>query len=167
MMTLTRTLAQFAIYVGFAGLVAYFSSAPAYQVLEPQAGLVKLSFSHAAARREPCHRLTPEELAELAPNMRRSESCKRERIDLYIELKLDGEVVYAEMIAPSGLARDGEASVYEKFIVPPGTHAFDISMRDTVRTSGSDYSAQHITEIKPGQLLVIDFDDTSGGFSFR
>jgi hypothetical protein len=167
MNVLVRACAQFIIYVGIGLSIAHFSAAPAYEHLDPNAVLVKMSFSHAAAHREPCRRRTQEELAALAPNMRKPMTCTRERVDLKLELKLDGVVLYAATAAPSGLARDGEATIYEKFIVAPGTHEFDVSMRDTLREAGFDHSAKYAAVLAPGQLLVIDFDATSGGFSFR
>lgn len=167
MNALIRVCIPFVIYVAIGFFIAHFSAAPAYQHLDPNAVLVKMSFSHAASHREPCRILTAEELAALATNMRKPLSCTRERVDLTVELKVDGDVLYADNVAPSGIARDGEATVYEKFIVAAGAHVFETSMRDTVRESGMDHSASYAAVFEPGQLLVIDFDATTGGFSFR
>ena len=167
MVRIARVIAGLVVYAGFMAFIVSFSNAPTYEHLDPDAVLVKLSFSHAAARREPCRELTAEELAQLARNMRQPVACGRERVDLVVDLKLDGETLYAAEIAPSGLARDGEATVYEKFVVTAGSHVIDIAMRDSRRTSGFDHVGRHASELAPGQLVVIDFDETDGGFVFR
>jgi len=167
MVALARFVVEIALYAAFMAALVIFSSAPAYQHLDPEAVLVKMSFSHAAARLKPCRRLDADELAALPPNMRQPTACERARVNLSVNLELDGEVLYAASVPPSGLASDGEATIYEKFVIDPGRHSFTVSMRDTVRESGSDYTATYDAELEPGQLLVIDFDDVSGGFSFR
>jgi len=65
-----RYAIQAVLYGAFAAFVGYFSTAPTYDHLAPGEALVRLSFSHAAQRKEPCRERTPEELAKLAPNMR-------------------------------------------------------------------------------------------------
>ena len=167
MLTIVKRLAGLALYAAFMAGIVSFSSAPAYEHLDPDAVLVKMSFSHAAARREPCRELTQDELAQLARNMRQAVACERERVDLVVELKLDGKTLFAAKVPPSGLARDGEATVYEKFVVTAGSHVIDVAMRDSRRESGFDHIGRHAYEFAPGQLVVIDFDDTSGGFVFR
>ncbi len=158
---------QFGLYAAIVAAIIHFSSAPAYQPIDPTAALVKISFSHTTAPREPCRRQTDEEIAALAPNMRRPMLCTRERIDLDIALTIDGETVYSASVPPSGLARDGEATVYEKFTVDAGQHAFGVTMRDGTSAAAVDYAATHTATLQPGQLLIIDFDRVSDGFSFR
>jgi len=85
----------------FAVLVGYFSNAPAYRSFPADAALVKLSLSHAGARKVECRRFTPEEIAALAPNMRRPLDCPRERVALRVELDIDGHNLYAASVPPS------------------------------------------------------------------
>lgn len=167
MTRVSRALAQTVVYGGFAALVGYFSSAPAYQYLAPDRALVKLSFSHAGAPIRPCRERTAEELAELAPNMRRARDCPRQRVDLVVVLELDGRVVLRERLPPSGLAGDGEASIYRSLPVPAGRHSLTARLRDTPRPEGFDHVASIRQALQPGQTLVVDFDSGAGDFVFR
>jgi hypothetical protein len=81
-------------------------------------------------------RLTPEEIAKLAPNMRRPEKCERERLPLTVELEIDGEIVKRIEAPPSGLWNDGPASVYQRFEIAPGTHTIIAS----VATAGTTHT---------------------------
>ena len=100
-----RAFAQFALYAGFALLVATFSYWPPYARIDPDSAVIKLSFSHAGDLREPCRTLSPEELAALAPNMRSGVDCPRERVSVVVELEIDGERVYRAELPPSGPRR--------------------------------------------------------------
>lgn len=162
-----RFLAAAVVYGAFAMLLGAFSDAPRYRHLAADAALVRLSFDHAAARREPCRQRTPEEIAALAANMRTATECSRERVDLRVELDLDGETLLAMDVPPTGLARDGEATVYERFPVPAGVHSLTVRMRDSVGDSGFDHVASRDVEFVAGQNFVIDFDAAAGGFVFR
>ncbi len=162
-----RAPVQVLLYGGFAVALAVFSNRPVYQHMDSAAALIKLSFSHATQRREPCRTLSADELSALAPNMRRPLDCARERVDLRLALRVDDELLYDAALPPSGLARDGEATVYRKFVVEPGAHTVTLAMRDSPRQDGYDYTVNHDVELAPGQLLVIDFDAGSGGFKFR
>jgi hypothetical protein len=161
-----RIAAQVVIYAACAGLLGYFAAAPSYRAFPADAALIKMSFSHASAPRAPCRQLTAEEIAQLAPNMRRSMDCPRERVDLLVELALDGERIYRAEVPPSGLHSDGEASVYEKFTVPSGEHHIAARLRDSVRPTGFDYQHEAAVQLTPGQNFVIDFDTAAGGFVF-
>jgi hypothetical protein len=86
-----RIALQAVTYSGFAAVVGYLSASPAYDYAAEEKATIKLSLSHAAKRVEPCVRLTPEEIAKLAPNMRRPEKCERERLPLTVELWRDRE----------------------------------------------------------------------------
>lgn len=163
----TRLVASVLLYGGFGLCIAAFSNAPTYRHADPGSAFVKLSFSHAAARREACRRLSPEDVAALPPNMRRPMACSRERVDVRIEFAVDAERLFAADLTPAGLARDGEATVYHKFAIEPGAHVLEVQLRDTPRVSGYDYSARHEIVLDAGQLLVVDFDAKSGGFRFR
>ena len=127
--------------------------------------MVKLSFSHAGERREPCLTLSPEELAALAANMRSGVDCPRERVPVVVEL--DGERVYHASLAPAGLAGDGPSSVYERFEVPAGHHRIRVRLRDTVRESGFDHEDAADVRLVERRSFVIDFRAELGGFQFQ
>ena len=126
-----------------------------------------MSLSHAAERVEPCVPLTQEEIAELAANMRRTETCERERLPLVLEVDIDGETVVGIEAEPSGLWNDGPASIYERFEVAPGEHVVAARLRDTARTNGWDYETTETVDLLPGRYFTITFRSESGGFNFR
>lgn len=166
MNAVARYAAQGVLYGAFVVAVGYFSSAPAYRHIAADEALVRLSFSHAAQRREPCRTRTPEELAKLPPNMRAERVCPRERADVIVELEMDGQLLYRIVVAPSGLGRDGAATVYRRHVVAAGPHRFRARLADDVRGEFS-YSAERDVEIGAGRVLLIDFNAAAGGFVFR
>ena len=161
-----RYLAQALLYAAFVAVIGYFSSAPPYMHLRPDEALLKLSFSHAGARKEPCRERTPEELAKLAPNMRAQTVCARERVPVTVEIELDGAPLFRVVAPPSGLARDGASTVYRRVTVPAGTHRIVARLADTPNGE-FDHAGDTTVDLAPGHVLVIDFDATGGGFLFR
>jgi hypothetical protein len=161
-----RYLGQGAVYLLLALAIGYFSDRPAYTHFPPDMALIKLSFAH-GAQKEECRRRTAEELAKLAPNMRRTMVCSRERLPVAVELVLDGEPLYQEVLAPTGLAGDGPSRTYQRFAVPPGRHELVVRLRDSDREVGFDYERTATIELKPAQSLAIDFRAEMGGFILR
>lgn len=162
-----KYLLQALLYAAFIALIGYFSVAPAYRHVDPELAIVKLAFSHAAERREPCRKLTPAELAQLAPNMRRPMDCDRERLPLLVELEIDGELVFQAEEAPTGLWQDGASTIYRKFLVQPGSHELVARLRDGRDTVGFDYEQAATVELAAGQNFVIGFRPAAGGFKFQ
>jgi len=155
---------QAAMYAAFVAVIGYFASLPAYTYVDPGAAVITLSFGHAGERTSACRRLTPEEIAELPPNMRRPMDCPRGRVSLLMELEIDGEPVYRDWLPPSGLAGDGASTVYERFIIAPGRHRITARLRDSRREQGFDHELDESVELAAGQHLVIDFRADTGGF---
>jgi hypothetical protein len=167
MSSAARYLLQLTLYAAFAVFVAWFATEPQYQYADASMASVKLSLSHAADRVKPCVPLTPEEIAELAANMRRSETCERERLPVILEMDVDGERV-VELIAPaSGLWNDGPASIYERFDLPPGQHRISVRLRDTARAEGWDYERSGVVTLEAGRYFTVTFKAETGGFNFR
>jgi len=154
-------------YAAFTISVAYLSASPAYDYADASLATVKLSLSHASDRVEPCVRLTAEEIARLAPNMRHAEQCGRERLPLTVELEIDGGTVATIHAPPSGLWNDGPASVYERFEVEPGSHTITARLRDSSRSGGWDYTHTEDVALIAGRYLTVTFRAETGGFSFR
>jgi len=161
-----RMMLQLPFYLAFALLLAYLSQQPVYQHLDPENALIKLSLSHAGQHKEECHRLTPEELAELAPNMRKPISCNRERLSLLVEIFLDDNLLYRASLQPAGLSRDGESTVYKRFPVTAGTHTITARLRDSHRPEGFDYERSEVVSLFPQQNFVVGFNVDTGGFHF-
>ncbi len=162
-----RYLLQLAAFATFAVFVGYFSSSPAFEYARAEAAVVKLSLSHAAERVAPCVLLTPEEVAALAPNMRRSEKCERERVPLVIEMDVDGQNVLSIQAQPSGLWGDGPASVYHRFDLPPGQYRMQVRLRDSARADGWDYTLTENVTLTAGRYRTITFKAESGGFKLQ
>ena len=167
MTSVMRWLVQLAAYGGFVLLLGFLSAAPPYDYAAANLASIKLSLSHATERIEPCVRLTPAEVAKLAPNMRREEQCERARVPLLVELDIDGETVRRIEASPSGLWGDGPASIYERVEFEPGDHAVTVRMRDSRRSSGWDYTHTEQVTLRPGHYFTITFQAGTGRFEFR
>ena len=161
-----RYLSQAVLYAAFVAVIGYLSTSPTYVHLPPDQALVKLSFTHAAARKEPCRERTAEELAKLAPNMRAQTVCPRERVPVTVEVVLDGEPLFSVVAPPSGFAKDGASTVYRWVAVPAGAHSIAARLSD-VPDRTFDHHAETTVSLQPGHVLVIDFDAAKGGFVFR
>lgn len=164
---IARTIGQVFAFGAFAALLFVLSAWPAPPPALQDVALIKLSFTHAGARAEECRRLDPAEIAKLAPNMRVDMDCERARVPVYVELTLNGELVYRGRHEPTGLWGDGPSVVYEKFWVPAGKHALAVQIRDSRRESGFDYQASTEVELRPYQNFVIDFRPDEQGVRFH
>ena len=157
-----RYLLQGINYAVFMTLVWYFSAAPAIRLIEPDEAVLTIAFAHAGQLREPCRRLTQEELNELAPNMRRLEECPRERSPVMIEALLDGELVYRDVLDPPGLFDDGGVDVYFSTKIPAGEHLLTLRMNDSVRVEGFNHTAEQRVTVAPAEVLLVGFDNKRG-----
>ena len=162
-----RYFVQLAAFAVFAVFVGYFSSSPPFSYAEAESAVVKLSLSHATDRVAPCVLLTPEEVAALAPNMRRTESCERARLPLTVEMDVDGQRVLSIEATPTGLWGDGPASVYQRFDLPPGQYRMAVRLRDTARADGWDYTLVEDVTLTAGRYLTVTFKAGTGGFKIR
>lgn len=164
MNTTTRFLGQAVLYGAFALAIGYFSTSPAYTHLAPGQALLKLSFSHGAQRVGECRDRSDAELAKLPPNMRIRQDCPRERAPVIVELEVDGVGLYRESLPPSGLSRDGSASVYRRFVVPAGTHRLSARLSDNARGE-FNYHGEKTVTLAPAQIVVVEFH-APAGFQF-
>ena len=160
-----RFAAQLALYAPLMAILAYFSTEPRFAPVAPGEVLLRVSLVHATERRQPCRERSAAELAKLAPNMRASLDCPRERSPLLLEVELDGKLVLRREAQPSGLRRDGNAAVYERMALPAGRHRIVARLRDR---PGADFNfmKEQTVELAAGQTLIIDFNAARGGFSF-
>lgn len=161
-----RYALQGVAYAAFAAFVGFFSTGPAYRLRGDDEAVVKLSFTHAAQLVHACRERSAGELARLAPNMRTKQDCPRERSRVLVELDMDGKPLYRIEAPPAGLHKDGATTVYRRLEVPAGRHRFVARLSDTpdgkfgfVREAG--------LELRPGQVLVVDFTTDRGGFVFN
>ncbi len=166
MKTALRYFLQALLYAPLAALLGYFSTEPPFTHLPPEQALVRVSFSHAAQRREACRERSAEELAKLAPNMRAALDCPRERAPVEVELEIDGKRVLHAVAQPAGLRRDGVSNVYRRLPIAAGRHTFVARLKDRVE-GDFGYVAERTLELAPGGMLIIDFNAARGGFEFR
>ena len=164
---LARYAGQAIAYAAFIALLGFFATAPAYDPIDPDAAMLKLSFVHVGQRKVECRKLSPDEIAQLPPNMRLTFDCPRERLPVMVELELDGKLLLRRELAASGLSHDRASSIYQKFVVAPGRHFVTARLRDSARTEGFDYTRSTEVELKPRQNFVVDFRAEAGGFIFH
>ncbi len=167
MMIWLRRIGQVAVVTAAFAAVATLASWPPYDQIPPDTAVIKLSFTHGSNREAECRRRTPEELAKLAPNMRKPIVCPRSRGNVYVELEIDGRMAYRASLKPSGVGGDGPARVYRRFLVPTGAHTIAARLRDTPRAEGFDYTDIANVALAPNQNFVIDFRSDANGFVFR
>ena len=157
-----RYLLQAINYTIFMALIWYFASSPSIRLLAEDEAMITIAFGHAGESREPCHKLSYEELAKLPPNMRKPEDCPRERSPVVIEASLDGKRIYNAALQPPGLFKDGVVNVYYSGKIPTGKYHFEIKMDDSVRKEGFNHTYEQDINIKPAQILLINFDSQQG-----
>lgn len=162
-----RWLGQAGVYLAIAAILGLFASWPSYTRLPAEQALIKLSLVHGGEPKEACRRPSAEELAEQAANMRRALICPRERVPVRLELRLDGQVLYADNLPPSGIAGDGPSRLYRRFTVPAGHHSLFLGLNDSGGETGFDYQNAFELELEPGQSLAVSFRAETGGFSVR
>ena len=160
-------IGQIIAFTLFATGIAYFSDSPSYTYHDPDLALIMVSFSHASEHKEKCRQFTPEETAALAANMRRPMDCPRERVAVHVELSMDGNTLLSKSYRPTGLAKDGSTSIYERMPVKPGEHQLITKLRDSNRQDGFDYESTISVQLKPRELFVIDFRKDLDGFYFQ
>lgn len=165
MRNVVRYAAQAVLYAAFVAFIGYFSNAPAYEHLAPGDALLKVSLTHAGARKQACRERTPEELAKLAPNMRAPQDCPRERSDVLVQLDMDGKALYRIEARPAGLRHDLPATVFRRLEIPAGRHHFRARLADTA-DGAFRHEGEATLDLPEGRVLVIDFVAPQG-FVFR
>ena len=157
-----RYLLQAVNYTVFMALIWYFATSPSIRVINDDEAVLTVAFAHAGDTREPCRKLSQEELAKLPPNMRKPDDCPRERSPVTIEIMLNDQQIYSEALEPPGLFKDGGVDVYYSATVPAGKHHFEIRMNDSVRIDGFNHTLEQEVHIDPAQILLVRFNSEKG-----
>ena len=157
-----RYLLQAFNYAIFMALIWYFATSPSIRVIEDDQAMITVAFAHAGETREECRRLSQEELMKLPPNMRKPEDCPRERSPIIVEATLDGKSIYNKTMLPPGIFNDGGVNIFYSSKVPAGKHSFKIKMDDSVRKQGFNHVFEQDIEIKPQQIVLVEFDPLQG-----
>jgi hypothetical protein len=162
-----RYAAQALLYAAFAAFVGFFSTSPSIRLLEPDEGLLRLSFKQPGKPREACRKRSEEELAKLPPQLRVAEECPRERSPVHIRVALDDRVLVDRAFPPAGLQRDGASSGYLRVPIAAGEHRLDVRVNDDARVDGPTHTRAETLKVAPGQVVLIDFQPERGGVIIR
>ena len=162
-----RYLAQAVLYGLFAAVVGVFSVWPPFRQIEPDQGLLRLSFSHPGKPIGDCRERSAEELAKLQPQFRAGTECPRERSPVKVRVEFDGKLIYDESFAPAGLRRDGAASGYRRAPIAAGDHRLRVRVNDDVRSTEPTYELEQQVHVVPGQIVLIDIVADRGGVLIR
>jgi hypothetical protein len=154
-------------WVFFSAVVGLLSVWPRYNLVDEGNAIITIAFAHAAQRVGECRILTQEELNTLPPNMRKPADCPRERHVVRFELHSGNDVLYEDVLMPSGIWSDGKANIYRRVAVAAGKHEIFIGMNDSGDETGFDYETRHSMNIATGSNVVIRFDPETQQFSVR
>jgi hypothetical protein len=158
---------EISMYAVFIAVLAVLSAWPPYQLLDDEISIVSMVFAHAGERVGECRRISQEELNDLPPNMRKPADCPRERHPVRVEIRSGGDVLYSEVIQPSGIWADGKASIYKRIEVRSGRHELFVGMNDSGGAADFDYTTFAVIDLSYGRNLVIQFDEQKEEFSIR
>ncbi len=161
----TAIVGQVILYGAFAVFIGYFASFPRYKQIPDDVALIKLSMSHLGDRE--CRKRTPEELEKMPRNMRAPMDCPRERSDIKLEVDMDEQPLFRTLMHPTGLSKDGVSTVYKRFEVKAGTHKLSVRMNDNLANPGFNFVKEAEINLKPAQVLVIDFNPDRGGLFLK
>ena len=163
-MKLFREALAWAVFSTVVGLLSVW---PRYNLVDEGSAIITVTFAHAAQRVGECRILTQEELNKLPPNMRKPSECPRERHVVRIELQSGDDVLYEDVLMPSGIWGDGKANIYQRVVVPAGEHQIFVGMNDSGGESGFDYETRRSMNIASGRNVVIRFDPETQQFLVR
>ena len=162
-----RWLGQALLYGAFAAFVGYCSTSPHYRLLADDEALLRLSLLHPGKPKGDCRTRSPEELAKMPPQMRTPLDCPRERSPVTVRVELDGRMVIDESFAPAGLRKDGASAGYRRLAISAGPHTLRVHMNDDARRGDFTYERSAQLDVKPGQIVLIDFNAAQGGLLIR
>jgi hypothetical protein len=162
-----RWIGQTVLYAAFALVVGVFSSWPSFRMLADDEALLRLSLLHPGKPKADCRTRSPEELAKMPPQMRSAVECPRERSPVVVRVELDGRAVIDESFAPAGLKRDGASAAYRRLPMRAGRHTLRVQLNDDARRSDFPYERTVALDVKPGQIVLIDFNAEQGGVLVR
>jgi hypothetical protein len=159
-----KTAGQVAAYLLFATLIGAFSVWPSFRLLQPTEAMISVTFSHAGQRVGECRQLTQDEMNDLPPNMRRPADCPRERHPVFVRFSANNKVLFEDSLRPSGIWEDGKSNLYRRLKLDAGRYSLLLGMNDSGGTSTAG-AEQHVdVDLKPGQNLVIGFNEETRQF---
>ncbi|MFU8877791.1 MAG: hypothetical protein ACNA7E_06590 [Wenzhouxiangellaceae bacterium] len=174
MKRVVRMPLQVLAWAGFGLLIAAFSAGPRFSPLSADQAQLTLALAHLTDRVEPCRQLSEAERQALPPTRRVSEICERARRHLAIELSLDQELLYREILAPGGLHGDGRIYRIEQWPVSAGTWQLRLRLAEPTDVPGVRHEQVHDVfdgpesqavsfdfTAEPGASIVLEVEDQS------
>jgi len=161
-----RFTLQVPLYAAFVAAIGYLSTSPAFEPIAPGHALIRISLNHAGQRKVACRARSDEELARLAPNMRATQDCPRERAPVRVRVELDGTQVADIVAQPAGISRDGASTAYRRIAVPAGEHRLRVALADDAAGT-FDRERDETVNLAAGRVLVVDFAPAQGGILLR
>lgn len=159
-----------AVALGFGAGIAWLS---ALEVNNGDGGaLLRLSWRTQPIRVEQCRTLSDDELAALPAHMRRAEECTGGFVDYELTVAVDGALVLADTVAPSGVRRDRPIYVLRDHRLTPGPADVAVSFRALVPDGYEDPERPILREwsgsleLVPGQIALLTLD-RAGAFARR
>jgi hypothetical protein len=162
-----KWVSEILAWVAFSAVVGLLSVWPRYEMVDPGAAMVTVTFSHAAQRVGECRQLSQDELNKLPPNMRKPADCPRERHPVRLELRSGDTALFRAVLPPSGIWSDGKANIYRRIVVPSGQHELFVGMNDSGGETTFDYQYSKRLDIAPGSNIVVRFDTELQQFTIR
>ncbi len=150
-MNVTRFLTSGAATVAGVALLAYLSAAPVPYHADESARL-RLSWSARPERIEVCRTLTDEELARLAEHMRQRVSCDGVFATYALRIGVDGRMIGESVVRGAGLRNDRPLYVLRDYVVPPGTHRFQVTLtrREKTDNDAAAFAAAVVPDVDTG-----------------
>lgn len=158
---------QAVLYGCFGVALGVLSRWPVFHPLAPDMAEIKVSFLHYGQRLEECRPYTDAEKARMAPNMRRAMKCGRERSPVHIEVDIDGKPALEHTANPSGLSHDGASTMYRRLNIPAGERHIAVRFQDKLGAPDAVQRVEKTVDLKPAQVLVIDYEQDKGGIVFQ
>jgi len=162
-----KIVGQIVFYALFMAVVGLFSAWPQMRILGDGEAIVSVFFSLAGERIGACRQFTQEELNELAPNMRRPADCPRERHPVRVEISANDEVLYGDILLPSGMWSDGTSIAYQRIVIAAGQYHLQMRLDNAGNESSFRYAQSANVSIAPGRNFIIRFDQLSKRFVFE
>lgn len=132
---------------------------PVHHHLQKDKAVLKVAIRHAGQIIGECTPIHHPVDGDLPANMRRAESCPRERSPLRLELAIDGNKLYSASIPGSGLHNDGVSSMYHRIVVPAGSHRLQLRMNDDIAQEDFTWHLDQQVHLQPAQVMVATFKE--------
>ncbi len=164
-----KTLGRVVFTAVLFGAFAVLGQIPFGEV--PAEAYLRLSLRTTDARIEICHDRTPEELDALPAHMRQPRACDRHAIPYRLHVRLDGESVLEEILAPRGARGDRPLVFDRQLAVEPGSATLAVSFApdgSAADGAGAELTAalngarhhqlEQLVDLRAGRITLVRLD---------